>query len=177
MDDFVDNGRGLLVPHDHVKCKGIYHLVHKRKGIVIDEWDDHNLVVNQGLNYQLGVALQGVAQISAWYLGIFQGNYTPVLTDTAATVSVNSTECSSYTQGARQLWQPAAAASQSITNSANPATFTFNAAVTVYGAFMVSSNAIGGTSGTLWGEAAFSSAKAVSSGDQLLITYTFTASG
>ena len=125
----------------------------------------------------MGVELAGVTQIANWFMGIFQGNYAPSLTDTAANWAANATECSSYTSATRPAWQQGGAASQSITNSANPAVFTFNADVTVYGAALVSSSTIAGTSGTLFSEAAFGTPKTVVAADQLLVTYTVGASG
>jgi hypothetical protein len=159
-----------------MKNHGSYHAVLKRKGVIIDEWDYDNLVVNQGLNYELGVALGGIGQITQWYLGIFQGNYTPVASDTAANWAANATECSSYMSATRPAFSPAAASGQQISNSATPATFTFTAGVTVYCTALVSSNTIAGTGGTLFSEALFGAAKTVVDGDQLLVTYTLSAS-
>ena len=56
------------------------------------------------------------------------------------------------------------------------ATFTFNATKSIYGAFLVSNATKGGTAGTLFSAARFSAAKSVVAGDQLLLTYSFTAS-
>jgi hypothetical protein len=147
-----------------------------RKGELIDEFDIHNLVVNQGLNDNLNTYFNAGSQITAWYMGIFQGNYTPVASDTASSIAGNSTECSSYNASTRPSWTPAAPSSQSITNAANRATFTFNASVTVYGAFLISNNTIGGTSGILFAGAQFGAAKSVVNLDQLLLTYQFSAS-
>jgi hypothetical protein len=143
---------------------------------VIDAWEQSNLVVNEGLNSLLNVYLNGGTQIPSWFLGVFEGNYTPIATDTAVTISGNSTESSAYTSATRPQWNPAAASGQAITNSANRATFTFNATKTIYGAFLISNSTIGGTSGTLFSAARFSSAKNVVNLDQLLLTYTFGAS-
>jgi hypothetical protein len=107
---------------------------------------------------------------------VFEGNYTPVATVTAATITSASTECTAYDETTRQAYNEAAASSQSTTNSANKATFTFNATKTIYGAFLASASAKSATTGTLFSAAAFSSSKSVISGDQLLLTYTFTAS-
>lgn len=174
--EYVANGRGLLVPDTKIKVWGRFDCKLVRKGLIIDEWSEDNLVVNQGLNSLLSVYFNSGAQITAWYLGIFQGNYVPVATDTAANVAVNATECSSYTSATRPVWTPAAPSSQSITNSASPATFTFNASQTIYGAFLDSSNVIAGTAGTLFSEAQFATPKTVVNLDQLLLTYTFNAS-
>lgn len=183
--DFQDNGRGLMVPNHKIIMGGRFRVEHRRliKTDVFDHpiWDTldveeiDNLVVNQGLNHILGVEFNGQTQITNWFLGLFQGNYSPVASDTAATLPGNATECSSFTSPTRPAWQEAAPSGQSITNSANPAIFTFNAPVTVYGAFLTSSSTIGGTSGTLFAAAQFASPKAVANADQLLVSYTFNA--
>jgi hypothetical protein len=159
-----------------INVSGVWSGQHIRDGKVIDEWEDKNLVVNEGLNSLLDVYFHGATQITSWYIGVFEGNYTPVAGLTAATVTANSTECTAYDETTRQAYDEAAASSQSITNSASRATFTFNATKTIYGAFLVSNNTKSGTSGTLFSAARFASSKAVVDNDQLLLTYTFTAS-
>lgn len=142
-----------------------------RKGKLLDKFAFKNLVVNQGLNDNLNTYFNAGAQITAWYMGIFQGNYTPVATDTAASIAGNSTECSSYSSSTRPQWTQAAPSAQSITNAANRATYTFTGSATVYGAFLISNNVIGGTSGILFAAAQFGASKAVVLNDQLLLTY------
>ena len=146
-------------------------------GNLIREWELDNLVVNQGLNDLLNVYLDAGSQKTQWYVGLFQGNYAPSLTDTASNWAANATEASNYTSATRPVWTPAAAAAQSITNSASPASFTFNANLTLYGIALVSNNVIGGTAGTLFSEAAFAAPQAVTNGSQLLVTYTVGVSG
>jgi hypothetical protein len=146
-----------------------------RDSQVIDEFACENIVVNQGLNYLLGAGLGAQSVTTAWYIGLFSNNYTILSSDTAATISANAGETTQYTAGVRQNWSSAPPASQSITNSTTQASFTFNATVTVYGAFLISSSAINGTSGTLFSGAQFGSPKSVVNLDILLLTYTFTA--
>lgn len=168
---------GLLVPTSKILGHGQYSGQIIRDGKVIDEWfDDPNLVVNEGLNSLLSVYLAAGTQITTWYLGVFEGNYTPVATDTAANIASNATESSAYSAGVRQTWTPGAVSSQTVTNSASKATFTFNATKTIYGAFLASTSTVGGTGGTLFSAARFSAPKSVTSGDQLLLTYSFTSS-
>lgn len=167
---------GILMPDQRLQIGGMWHGQHVRNGKVIDEWEDHNIVVNEGLNSLLGIMFNAVTQISPWYIAPFEGNYTPVATVTAATITAASTECIAYDEATRQEYVEAAAASQSITNSANRATFTFNATKTIYGAFLVSASAKSATTGTLFSAARFASSKSVVDNDQLLLTYTFTAS-
>lgn len=172
--DFKRSAGGLLVPAA-LAVGGTFHVEHVRDGEVIDREDIHNLVVNQGLDYILNLTLNAASQVPAWYLGIFEGNYTPVAGLTAATVTANATESTAFNEGARQAYQGAASAGQSVTNSANKATFTMNATKNIYGAFLVSAQALSATTGTLLAAAKFAAAKAVNSGDQLLLTYTFNA--
>lgn len=162
---------------DKARMKGHYEFKHLRDGVEIDAWEIDNLVVNQGLNDMLSVYFNSGSPKTAWFMGIFQGNYAPVLTDTAANWAASATECSGITSPTRPSWTPAAPASQAISNSASPTSFTFNANNTLYGIALVSSNVLGGTAGTLFSEALFASPKAVSTGDQLLVTYSLTMSG
>jgi hypothetical protein len=151
--DYETTAGGILMPQQGLLVGGIFSGEHIRKGEVIDAWEDHNLVVNEGLNSLLGIMFHGDTQITTWYMGVFEGNYTPVATVTAATITAASTESTAYDEATRQAYDEAAAASQSITNSASRATFTFNATKTIYG-----------------------TPKNVVDEDQLLLTYTFTAS-
>lgn len=154
------------------KVGGVFTIEHVRNGEVIDTWEEPNLVVNEGLNDLLDVCLSGATQKTTWYVGIFEGNYTPVATDTAANITANSTESTAYTEANRPTWVDAGASSQSITNSASKATFTINATKTIYGAFLISDNTKSGTSGVLFAASKFSVSRAVVLDDQLLITYT-----
>ena len=51
-----------------------------------------NIMPTEGLNYLLDTAIRGQAQTSTWYIAIFEGNYTPVLADTAAGIVAAATE-------------------------------------------------------------------------------------
>ena len=142
---------------------------------VIDEFECKNIVVNQGLNYLLGASLGAQSVVTAWYIGLFSNNYTILSSDTAATIAASAGEVTQYTAGVRQTWSSSPPASQAISSSATQASYTFNATLTVYGAFLISSSAIGGTSGTLFSGAQFGSPKSVVNSDILQLTYTFTA--
>jgi hypothetical protein len=60
-------------------------------------------------------------------------------------------------------------------NSASPASYTINATATVGGAFLISNNTKGGTTGVLFSASDFSAPgdRVVASGDTLNVTYTF----
>ena len=154
---------------------GIFTFEHVRDAKIIDTWEQANLVVNEGLNHMLNVVLNNATQVATWYIGLFKANYTPTASLTAATVAATATESSDYTEGTRVEYVEAASTAQSITNSANKATFTINATVDMYGAFLISASAKQAITGTLFAASQFSSARSVVALDELLVTYTVTA--
>lgn len=157
-----------------LKIGGVFSYELHRVDGSVEKWENHNLVVNQGLNHVLDVALHGTTPVSPWYVGVFEGNYTPLATDTAATFPAAATECTAYTEATRVEYIEAVAASQVTTNSASRAAFTFNATKTIYGAFLSSIATKSATTGTLLAADKAAVAKAVTSGDQLLVTYSIT---
>lgn len=181
MTELVKTEGGVLVPASKITVQGVYQGQIIRAGRVIDEFEEPNLVVNEGLNNLLSVYFNGGGQTTTWYMSIFENNWTPLSTTTAATiagvgVANEISGASGYTSATRPEYVEAAPSSQSISNSASRASFVFNTAKTVYGAFLISNSTKGGTTGVLFSAARFSAAKAVESGDELLLTYTFTAS-
>lgn len=174
--NYEQTAGGVLMPVAALAVGGVFHVEHVREGRVIDEFECPNLVVDEGLNHMLDVLFAGATQVNPWHLGLFEGNYTPVAGVTAATITSASTECIAYNEATRQIFVEAAASAKVTTNSASKATFTFNATKTIYGAFLVSNSAKSGTTGTLFSAARFAASKAVVATDQLLLTYTFTAS-
>ena len=175
QSEMVERPSGLLVPAS-VAVGGRFIGQIRRAGKIIDKFECPNLVVNEGLNSLLNIMFNGSSQVTTWYLGIFEGNYTPVGTLTAATVTAAATECTAYASATRPEYVEVASTAQSITNAASRASFVMNATKTVYGAFLGSSSAKSGTGGTLFSATRFSTAKALESADELLLTYTFGAS-
>ena len=139
----------------------------------------HNLVTNQGLDHILDVILHAATQITTWYVALFEDNHTVAAGDTYAVPGY--TECTAYDEGTRQEYEEAASSSQSVTNSANKATFTMSATKTIYGAALVGGGTEGSTKGntdgggTLLCAAQFSSSKSVEDDDTLEVTYTISA--
>lgn len=174
MTAYMKRASGLLTPMHRLLGTGTYHGLIVRNGKVIDEFECKNLVVNQGLDHILSVEFSGAAQVTAWYLAPFTGNYTPVATDTAGSISSNSTESVAYTSTTRVPYVNVEA-NQQVTNAASTANFTFTSSANIYGAFLVSAPTKNSTSGILFSAAQFTAPKNVSSGDQLLLTYQFAA--
>lgn len=167
---------GLYLPKSKVFVRGIWGSAVYREGKITQPWQfDENIVVNQGLNHILATEFNAGTPVTTWYIAPFEGNYTPVATDTAANITANSTESTAYTQANRVEWIEAAPASQSITNSASVAVFSINATKTIYGAFLVSTNTKSGTTGFLFAASRFAAARSVVNLDVINVTYTLTA--
>ena len=170
MEKYVEQN-GVLVPEKpRLILGGTYHGIQIRDGKVIDEWEEHNLIVNQGLDHILSTEFCGTTQIQSWYLAPFDNNYVPVATDTAASISANAGEITGYSGSGRLAFTPTESAQQA-TNAASPATFTFTAPFNIYGMFLISSQAYNSTAGVLFAAAQFATPKPVAIADQLVITY------
>ena len=174
MTDYKMNDGGVLVPSSAILVKGWYHGKIVRDGKVIDEWDSPNIVPTEGLNHILGVELAGTTQVTSWFLAPYEANSTPASTWSASNFTANSTESTAYTSSTRVAWTPGSASGGVISNSASPATFTFNATKTIYGAGLLSVSTKSATTGILFSASLFSSAKSVVNLDQLILTYSFT---
>jgi hypothetical protein len=144
--------------------------------------ESKNLVVNVGLQYMAGSALVATTQITTWYIGIYgaAASNTPAASDTASS-HIGWTENTNYNESTRPVANFAAATAANpsvVTNTSNKAVFTMSASVTIGGAFLISNNTKGGTTGTLFSAADFQSPgdRAVVSGDILNVTYQFSLS-
>jgi len=159
---------------------GYFEVVHRGKdGKVKSREKVHNLVTNEGLDHILDVVLHAATQITTWYVALFEDDHSVAAGNTYAVPGY--TECTAYDEANRQEYEEAAASSQSITNSANKATFTMGATKTVYGAALVGGGTDGNTKGntdgggTLLCAAQFSASKSVEDDDTLEVTYTVSA--
>lgn len=136
-----------------------------RKGIVKDAWKSTNLVTNQGKNSLNDVYFNGATQITAWKMLPIESSTEPAVTMTYAVPTY--TECTAYTESNRVTYQSASSTLQSITNTANRATFTFNASKTIYGVALVGGGSAAGTKsdtaggGVLYAVSKFATAKSV----------------
>lgn len=99
------------------------------------EYDRPNIMTHEGLNFILDVMFHGTTNVTKWYIAIVESDTTAAATMTYATPVF--TECTAYTGGARPEFVEAAASSEAITNSANKASYTMNAAKTIYGGALV----------------------------------------
>ena len=139
--------------------------------------ENHNLVVNGGLQDMLTKYFTGSGYTAAWYVGIYgaAASNDPAASDTMAS-HAGWTEVTAYSQGTRpacSFGTPTTANPSVATNSGSPATFSINGTTTVGGAFLTTNNTKGGTTGTLFSAADFQSPgdRSVVNGDTLTVTY------
>lgn len=141
--------------------------------------ENHNLVVNVGLQDMNTKYFTGSSYTAAWYIGLYGSGSTnnPAAGDTMSS-HAGWTEVTAYSQSTRPAcsFGTATTADPSvITNSASAATFSINGTTVVGGAFLTSDNTKGGTSGILFSASDFQSPgdRSVVNGDTLTVTYTF----
>ncbi len=160
--------------NESLKMGAVYEYELVRDGVVYDRWTEKNLMPLEGLNHVLGVTLKGVTQVTNWYALVYEGNYTPVNGDTAATFPASCTETTTYSGATRVAFTPGAVAGGTVNNSASRAEFTFTADKTIYGGAIVSASAKGAVSGVLLSAVKFASPKSPATGDILRVTAGFT---
>lgn len=145
------------------------------------KWEENlkNLVVNVGLKDMNDKYFTGSSYTAAWYIGLYgaASSNDPAASDTAAS-HAGWTEVTPYSNATRPAATFAAATTADpsvITNSASPASFSINATATVGGAFLISDNTKGGTTGVLFSASDFAAPgdRSVASGDTLSVGYTF----
>jgi len=143
------------------------------------EMGGHNLVVNEGLQDMNTKYFTGSVYTATWYLGLYgaAASNNPTATDTAA-VHAGFTEITPYSNATRPACTFGTATSADpsvITNSLSPAAYNINATATVGGAFLISNNTKGGTTGVLFSASDFQAPgdRVVASGDTLNVKYTF----
>jgi hypothetical protein len=139
------------------------------------KWSDvaDNLVVNAGLNDLLDKYFKGSSYTAAHYIGLTSGTPTIAAGDTLAS-HAGWTEVTAYT-GDRKAFTPGSVSSQSVSNSNDRAEFTVSTNNTTIGGLFLATVA-SGTSGTLYGVAAFAAGnKTLDEEDILRVTATATA--
>lgn len=187
LDVFKDD-RDLRYAYKHRRESGLVlhgqvFTDHFRDGELIHRCDQGpNIFTTEGMARILNIVFRAQATEAAIYCGIFKGNVVPALGDTAATklgAAGTYLECqdADYKSPAtnRPAYTMAATSTAQATNAAQPASFTMDAAITVYGAFLASSQAKTATTGTLFCAKAFASSRAVIADDVLSVTYVISA--
>jgi hypothetical protein len=154
------------------------------------KWDEAfpNLVVAVGKQLLLDTLLRtsGTYTTVGPFLGLINNSTTFAAADTMT--SKTWTELTTYTVGGSAVRGTAVFAASSssgltpsnvTTSTATAITYTMTGSATVYGCFLVTGtgavSTISSTAGTLYSEGNFSTAKTVTSGDTVTVTYSTTA--
>ena len=138
--------------------------------------ENHNTVVNVGLDDVLDKYFKGSTYTAAWYVGLTDGTPTIAAGDTMAS-HAGWVEVTAYTEGTREALVLGTVSGQSVDNSASKAAFSINADTTVIGgAFLAVSSTKGEAASLLYGVAALTAGdKSLDSGDTLNVTITLAA--
>lgn len=142
----------------------------RREKLTLRFW---NGITTAGINNLFNVYFGATSKASAWYLGLIASSGYSALSaaDTISSHAGWTEETSNYSQTNRPTWTPASASGGSVSNSSS-VDFTITGSVTVKGIFVVNENTKGGTTGTLWATALFTSGdQALVNGQTLKVTY------
>ncbi len=150
---------------------------HDKDGNLLWVEEVHNLVTTEGKNDVLSKYFKGSSYTAAWYVGITGATPTFAAGDVMNSHS-GWTEVVAYSESVRQTLTLGTPSSGSVDNSASKATFTINADGTAIGGGFITSNSTkSGTTGTLYGGAAFTGGnKTLGNTDTLTVTVTLTQS-
>lgn len=159
-----------VVGHSKVGFKYLFECF-TAEGVLKWAFTEENLIPDVGRDYLLNAGLNGGAQLSSWFIGLYSGNYTPVGGDTAATFPANATEITTAYTGTRHAIVPDALLGGVWVNAVSPAIFDFiDATTTVRGGFISSIATKGGTTGVLLSAVLAPSPKTVLAGESLKVT-------
>jgi hypothetical protein len=159
---------------EHATAGFTYLIETVKDGVVVDSEIVHNLIPIEGINYLISAGMKGGSPYSSWYIGVYEGNYTPQSLDTAATFTTAATESVAYVETARQALTLGTVAGGSVDNTANQAVFTGNTnGKVIYGGFVSSIPTKNAASGVLLSAVRFSSPKTLDAGTLLRVTAGF----
>lgn len=159
---------GLYFPNEGVLVKGYFTFNKRGEPEEVSE----NLVVDEGLDYIIGVAVGATSVISNWYIATFSGDVTVLSTWNAANFTANATEWTNYDEPSRPTWSRGSVASGGVDSFSTKASFTSSGDTqTVRGAALISASGKGAISGTLIASSRFPSDKGLDTGEILDIGY------
>jgi hypothetical protein len=162
---------------------GIWELKHIRNGEIIHRETGKNIVTYQGMNKILDHIGGNTTLPQTWYVNLFKNNVTPSVSDTALSCLGNTGtygECTDSDLDPQTNRQSVTfgSASNGTISSSNTVQFTAKQSFTVYGGFVVSTQAKLDTNGVLLSAKRFASPRVVQQNDilQITIVYTMTTS-
>lgn len=163
---------GIEVPSMKLTIGGVFSVA-----VNDGEYEDApNMVVTEGLNHILSVALAQGSAKAAFYIALFSGNITVANTLTAATFPATATEFTNYTEATRVLWDKGAVAAGAVGNTASPAVFTMNTGGgTIRGCSLMEASAKSATTGVCIAAARLPADKVMAATEELRVKYSLAA--
>ncbi len=153
----------------------ISKIKHEMEALLEDKWQDviENAVPIPAKNNWLDTQLSGSGYTATWYMGLISATgYTELNANDTAASHTGWQEDTNYSQSNR-LTITFAAASNASKAVLAPVSFQINASTTLKGAFVISDNTKGGTSGLLLSQGLFLTGdKPPGNGDLINGTYT-----
>lgn len=143
-------------------------------GAIVDTWQQKNLIPQAGIDFLMLSPFGLQSQIATFYCGLWQANYVPTASTTAADIPVNMGEFVGYSEAQRPVWTPVYDGVGTLDNIASRASFTFTADQLIRGALLVSSPTKGSNSGLLLSALRFPTARQVGAGLTLYLNATLT---
>ena len=141
---------------------------------LVAEETTHNLIPIEGLNYILGASFDGATQYTNLFVGLTEGNYTPVPADTMATFPTVATELTAYTSATRPALVLGAIAAGNVDNLDAITEFTGTTdGKQALGGFITTAAAKGGTTGPLLSAIKFPSPRSLNNGGRLEVAVAF----
>lgn len=135
-----------------------------------------NIVVNAGLNDVLDKYFKGSTYTAAHYVGLVDNSgFSAFAAGDTMGSHAGWAEFTSYSGSNRPTLTLGSVSGQSVDNSASKASYSISGSGTIKGAFVSTGQTKGGTTGTLYSEAAFAANRTVENGDTLNVTVTLTA--
>lgn len=172
----VEKGAGAS---EAVKTGGVFTVTcYDADGQLKWEENFHNLVVNVGLKDMNEKFFSGSGYTATWYIGLVNSGASYSGGDTAGT-HAGWTENTDYSQANRpQLTFGSSTTANPSVITASAATFSMTNTATIGGAFVISDNTKGGTTGILFSAGNFTGGnKTVANGDTLNVTYSLSTAG
>lgn len=137
----------------------------------------HNMTTIEGINGMLGWLTGSPALPGAWYMSLINNSgFSALAASDVMSSHTGWTEFTAYSEATRPQVTFSPQANGSTGNSV-ATIFTISTAGNLKGAFLVSNNTKGGTTGYLHATGAFSTVRSVAAGEALYVSYSFTGTG
>lgn len=154
---------------DALKILGFRHelqIFDKATGELVDSEVAYNRIPQAGIDYLIQTPFGDVAPVTTWYCGLFRNNFLADAGTSAADIPSVMGEFVDYSEATRPLWDRAYNGAGTMDNSLSRAVFTPTVDRQVYGSFIVSNAAKGGSTGLLLSVVRFSTVKQVYVGQE-----------